>query len=107
MTDAAALALAVHDHRLAGTVAAMAASLGGLDAVVFTGGVGEGSARVRAEIARRLDFLGMEIDPGHNADPSGDADVSTERAAVRTLVVHSREDVVIARAARAVVGSAR
>ena len=103
----AALALAVHDHRLAGTVAAMAASLGGLDAVVFTGGVGEGSARVRAEIARRLDFLGMEIDPVRNDDPSGDADVSTERAAVRTLVVHSREDVVIARAARAVVGSAR
>ena len=103
----ATLALAVHDHRLAGTVAAMAGSLGGLDAVAFTGGVGEGSARVRAEIARRLAFLGMEVDPARNEAPGGDADVSTDAAGVRTLVVHSREDVVIARAARAAVGSPR
>lgn len=99
--EPARLALAVHDRCLAGTVAAMAASLGGLDAVVFTGGVGEGSARVRAETARRLAFLGLEVDARDNAAPRGDADVSSAGAAARTLVVRSREEIVIARAARA------
>lgn len=78
----------------------MAASLGGLDAVVFTGGVGEGSSRVRAEAGRRLAFLGMEMNGELNAAAEGEADVSAEGAAVRTLVVPSREEVVIARAAR-------
>ena len=96
----ARLALDVHDHRLAATVASLSAALGGLDAVVFTGGVGEGSARVRAETARRLAFLGLAVDPARNAAPDGDADVSTPDAAVRTIVVRSREEMVIARAAR-------
>lgn len=99
-------ALAVHDHRLAGGIAAMAASLGGLDAVVFTGGVGEGSPRVRAEAARRLAFLGMVVDHRRNAEPGGDADVSAGGATVRTLVVHSREEVAIARGARRALASA-
>ena len=97
----ARLALDVHDHRLAATVASLAAALGGLDAVVFTGGVGEGSARVRAEIARRLAFLGLAVDPALNAGPDGDADVSAPSAPVRTIVVRSREEMVIAGAARA------
>lgn len=96
----ARLALAVHDHRLAAGVAGMTAALGGLDAVVFTGGVGEGSARVRAEAARRLAFLGLAVDPARNAAPDGDADVSAPGAGVRTLVVRAREDLAIARAAR-------
>lgn len=98
--QSALLALAVHDHRLAAVVAGMAASLGGADAVVFTGGVGEGSVRVRAEAARRLAFLGMDVNPALNAGPEGDRDVSSAQAAVRTLVVRSREEVVMARAAR-------
>jgi acetate kinase len=96
----AGLALAVHDHRLAAGVAGMTAALGGLDAVVFTGGVGEGSARVRAETARRLAFMGLAVDPARNAAASGDCDVSAPGAAVRTLVVHAREELVIARGAR-------
>ena len=98
-------ALAVHDHRLARTVAGLAAALGGLDAVVFTGGVGEGSARARAEVARRLAFLGLAVDEARNAAPGGDADVSADGAAARTLVVHAREDVVIARGARRVLAA--
>jgi acetate kinase len=97
----AALALAVHDHRLAAAVAAMAAALGGIDALAFTGGVGEGSARTRAEAARRLAFLGVAVAPGGDGD-AGDRDVSEEGARVRTLVVASREDLVIARSVRAV-----
>jgi acetate kinase len=95
----AALALAVHDHRLAAAVAAMAAALGGIDALVFTGGVGEGSARTRAEAARRLAFLGVEVGrEGHGA--AGDREVSSPGARVRTLVIRSREDLVIAHAVR-------
>jgi acetate kinase len=77
---AAALALAVFARRVAQWVATCAVALGGLDALVFTGGVGEGSARVRADVCTRLRFLG----------------------ALRVEVVHAREDVVAARAARAV-----
>ncbi len=97
----AALALAVHDHRLAAAVAAMAAALGGMDALAFTGGVGEGSGRTRAEAARRLAFLGVAVDPRADGG-AGDRDVSAPGAGVRTLVVGSREDLVIARSVRAV-----
>lgn len=96
--ERALLALAVHDHRLAAAVAAMTAALGGIDALAFTGGVGERSARTRAEAARRLAFLGVAIDPG--GAPDGDADVSAPGVRVRTLVIRSREDLVIARAVR-------
>ena len=97
----AAAALAVHDHRLAAAVAAMAASLGGIDAIAFTGGVGEGSARTRREAVRRLAFLGVGIDPDADGG-AGDRDVSAAGARVATLVVHAREDLVIARSVRAV-----
>ena len=101
----AARALAVHDHRLAGAVAAMAAALGGLDALVFTGGAGEGSARLRSEAAARLALLGVAVDPARNTSAEPDAEVSSPGAGVRTLVVHAREEVVIARAARRVLAA--
>jgi acetate kinase len=101
----AARALAVHDHRLAGAVGALAASLGGLDALVFTGGAGEGSARLRGEAARRLAFLGVAVDPGRNTGVTPDAEISAPGAGVRTLVVRAREEVVIARAVRRRLGS--
>ena len=97
----ASLALGVYAHRLRAGVAAMAAALGGLDALVFTGGVGERSAAVRAAAADGLGFLGVALDRRGNDAAEGDADVSAPRAAVRTLVVRSREDVEIARQARA------
>ncbi len=93
-------ALAVHDHRLAAVVAGMAAALGGIDVLVFTGGVGEGSPRTREAAAERLAFLGVALDDGANAAPGGDRDISAPGAGVRTLVVRSREDIVIARAVR-------
>jgi acetate kinase len=104
---AAARALAVHDHRLAGAVAAMAAALGGLDALAFTGGAGEGSPRLRAEAARRLGFLGVAIDDARNISAEPDADVSAAGAAVRTLVVRAREEIVIARAVRRALAASR
>jgi acetate kinase len=100
--DAALLALAVFTYRVAGAVAAMAAALEGLDAVVFTAGIGERSAAVREQVCTRLAFLGVEVDAEANREAVPDADVSTPGSAVRVAVVHAREDVVAARAARGV-----
>jgi len=95
---AAKLALAVHEHRLVTAIAAMAAAMNGMDALTFTGGIGEHSAVVRAHAAARLGFLGVAVDPDRNAAASADADISAEGALVRTLVVTAGEDVEIARA---------
>ena len=94
------LALAVYTYRIAGAVAAMAVPLGGLDALVFTAGVGEGSASVRAAICARLRFLGVELDPEANEQAEPDAEIQAAASAVRVVVVHAREDLVAARAAR-------
>jgi acetate kinase len=94
--DAAALALAVYVHRLRAGIGAMAASLGGLDALVFTGGVGENSAEVRALACDGLGFLGVSLDPGLNGGNEADALVGE-----RVLVVRAREDLEIARQVRA------
>ncbi|MDL4815628.1 acetate/propionate family kinase [Actinomadura opuntiae] len=95
--DATALAaLDVYHHRLRACAAAMAATLGGLDALVFTGGVGEHDPSVRHRLAEDLAFLGVSVDPHRNDDARGDTDVTAPGAAVRTLVVTAREDLEIA-----------
>jgi acetate kinase len=96
----ALLTLDVHTHRLVAGISAMAAAASGLDVLVFTGGVGENSARVRQLAADRLGFLGVGIDPRRNADAAGDADVTADGATVRTLVVAAREDIQMARETR-------
>ncbi|MDX6412925.1 MAG: acetate kinase [Gaiellaceae bacterium] len=100
------LALAVMLHRLAAAVAAMAASTGGLDALAFTGGIGEGSALVRERLCSRLGFLGVELDAEKNEKRELDCDIAAEASAVRILVVQAREELVAARAASALLGSA-
>jgi acetate kinase len=82
----------------------MAAALGGVDALVFTGGVGEHAPEIRARAAHGLRFLGVAVDEAANRAVRGDADVSAVGAAVRTLVVTAREDLEIARQTRAVLG---
>ncbi|SNQ49087.1 Acetate kinase [Frankia canadensis] len=104
---ACGLALDVYLHRLRGQIAAMAAALGGLDALVFTGGVGENSPGVRAGAAAGLGFLGVTIDPERNAAPpagaAADREIGAPRSAVRTLVLAAREDLEIARGVRSVI----
>ncbi|HEY6730615.1 MAG TPA: acetate/propionate family kinase [Solirubrobacterales bacterium] len=90
------LAFAVYIHRLAAAVAAMAAAMGGLDALVFTGGVGENSPRTRAAAAKSLAFLGVEIDPQQNLSAAGDASVAAPQARVPSIVIAAREDLEIA-----------
>jgi acetate kinase len=97
---AADFALEVFSYRIACAVASQTVALGGLDAIVFTAGVGEGSPRIRREVCGRLRHLGVEIDETANADAEPDCDIATAASAVRVHVVHAREDVVAARAAR-------
>lgn len=97
----ARLAFDVFVHRLRAAVAAMAASAGGLDALVFTGGIGEHAPRVRAAVCGGLGFLGVALDAAGNAACAGgagvsDTVVSDARSAVAVLVVRAREDWVIA-----------
>ncbi len=101
------LALGVYVHRLRASIAAMTASLGGLDALVFTGGIGERSAPVRGMTAAGLAFLGVELDDDANEGAGADADseIGTPGAAVRSFVIPAREDVEIARQVREVLGA--
>jgi acetate kinase len=94
------LALDVYLHRLTAGVAAMAAAMGGIDALVFTGGIGEHLGRVRAEACGRLGFLGVDLDPDLNSSARADAVISPPDAAAGTVVVTAREDVEIARGVR-------
>jgi acetate kinase len=102
----AKLALDVFTYRVACAVAADTVPLGGLDALAFTAGVGEHSPRVRADVCRRLAALGVKLDEEANERASAGVDLAAHGAAVRIVVVHAREDVVAARAARAVLGAA-
>jgi acetate kinase len=104
-SESARLALDVYVHRLRACIAAMAAAMGGLDVLVFTGGVGENASQVRAETVKGLGFLGLEIEPDLNAKATADADISTESAAVPTLVIKAREDIEVAREVRKVLAS--
>jgi acetate kinase len=97
-------ALGVFVHRVAAAVAAMAAAAAGIDALVFTAGIGEGSALVRARVCERLGFLGVELDRAANAAAAPDCDIAAPGADVRVLVVRAREELIAARAARSLLG---
>jgi acetate kinase len=94
------LAFDVYVHRLRREIAAMVAALGGLDALVFTGGVGEHQPAVRAAAGAGLGFLGVDIDSEANDAVTGDAEIGAAGAPVRTLVVTAREDLEISRQVR-------
>ena len=102
--ERAQLAFAVYVHRLRAHIAAMTAAMGGIDGLVFTGGAGEGSSRLRQETCRGLGFLGIEIEEGSNGRPDEEAVdrvISHQGATPAVLVVHAREDLEIARQVRA------
>jgi len=103
--EEARLAIEVYVHRLRAHIAAMAAALHGLDALVFTGGAGERSARIRARAADGLGFLGVALDPARNEALDGDGEIGAAGAAVRTLVVRAREDLEISAQVRRVLGA--
>ena len=103
--EEASLAIGVYLHRLRALVAAMVAALGGLDVLVFTGGVGENAPAIRARLASDLAWLGVAVDREVNDGARGDADITAPDAAVRSLVVVAREDLEIVRQVRKVLGN--
>ena len=102
----AALAVDIFIHRLVATIGAMAATIGGLDALVFSGGIGEHSAVVRARVVAGLEHLGARLDHGANETAAPDLDVGAADSAARVMVIAAREDLVILRDVRRVLGLA-
>jgi acetate kinase len=100
--EAATLAIGVYLHRLRASIAAMVAALGGLDVLVFTGGVGENAPAIRQRVAADLGFLGVAVDPAANAVARDDGEIGVAGAPVRTLVIRAREDLEIVREVRSV-----
>jgi acetate kinase len=101
----AQLAVDVYVHRIRQTVGAMAASLGGVDAVVFTAGVGEHAPEIRKRVCEKLTYLGLELDRTANETCTPDADVAVPASAARILVIATREDITIMRETRKLVSS--
>jgi acetate kinase len=99
----AQLALDVYAHRVKMTIGALATALGGLDALVFTGGIGENSHRLRQQVCEGMGVLGIHLDADRNASCRPDTDVATDDSPCRVLVVHTREDLMIARESRRLV----
>ena len=95
--ERAKLAVDIFIHRLQSEIGAMAASLAGLDVLVFTAGIGENSVGVRRATCARLKFLGIELDEAENSGVKPDADVSGPNSRVRVLVIRAQEDWSIAR----------
>lgn len=107
--DRSRLAINVFAHRARKYIGAYAAAMGGVDAIVFTGGIGENSATMRRRILQRLEFLGVTLDDDRNRDGSVFKDqdyavISTERSRVDAIVVKTNEELMMARQARELVG---
>jgi acetate kinase len=101
--ERAQLALDTYAYRARATVGALAVTLGGLDALVFTGGIGENSSWLRAEVCRGLECLDLHLDPRRNETGKADCDIAATGSPARVLLIHTREDHMIAREARRIV----
>ena len=95
--ERAQLAFEMFSHRLQSGIGAMVAVLNGVDAIVFTGGIGENSPEVRAAVCSRFTFLSLVLDFAKNADAHPDQDIAAPESKVRVLVVRAQEDWAIAR----------
>ena len=100
--DRARLAISVFAHQAKKYVGAYAATMGGLDAIVLTGGIGENSATMRRRILQRLDFLGLSVDDDLNQDAAVShtekvAPISDKTSRVKALVIKTNEELMIAR----------
>src|SRR5437870_4448885 len=102
----ARLAFDIYVHRLQAGIGAMAAVLGGIDALVFTAGVGENSPEVREAACKPLSFLGLKLDEAANAQTSPDADIGTAGSQARVLLIRAQEDWAIAQSSCAQIGRA-
>ncbi|MBF8259733.1 MAG: Acetate kinase, partial [Actinobacteria bacterium] len=95
----ARLALSIYADSVRGAIGALTVALGGVDVLVFTAGVGENAAPLREEVCRGLDCIGLRLDPERNKTLRPDADLSAANSSGRIIVLHTREDLHIAREA--------
>ncbi len=96
----ARLALDVYAYRVRAMVGALAVGIAGIDVLVFTGGIGENSAWLRRQVCDGLECLGVRLDEGLNENRRADADIAQPESPARVLIIHTREDLMIAREAR-------
>ena len=94
---AAELALSVFAYQVRKTIGSFAAAMSGLDAVAFTGGIGENSVALRARICHGLEFLGIELDPEKNASAVPDCGIAREASQVACVVLRAQEELVVGR----------
>jgi acetate kinase len=102
----AELAIEAFVYQVRKTIGAYAAAMGGLDAVAFTGGIGENSARLRAGCCLGLEFLGIQLDPARNESGTGDRLVSSDQSKVAVLALATNEELIVARRTYKLVGQA-
>jgi acetate kinase len=95
--ERARLAYDIFAHRLTREIGAMLAVLGGVDAIVFTGGIGENCAPLRDEVCKQLAFLGLKLDAPKNQRPDLDQNIAAPSSTVQVLVIRADEDSEIAR----------
>ncbi len=99
--DRARLAIAVFAHRVKKYIGAYAATMGGVDAIVLTGGIGENSSTIRQRILQRLDFIGLTVDDNRNLDAdkhqTNTTVISSDTSRVKALVIKTNEQLMIAR----------
>jgi acetate kinase len=95
----AAVALRVFTYQVRKTIGAFAAAMGGLDAVAFTGGIGENSAALRTECCQGLEFLGIHLDQQRNEHGEGDRIVSADGSKVAVVLLATDEELIVARRA--------
>ncbi|MGA2882534.1 MAG: acetate kinase [Bryobacteraceae bacterium] len=95
--DRARLAYQIYAHRLTREIGAMVAVLGGVDAIVFTAGIGESCAPLREVVCGQLSFLGLKLNLAKNAQPDLDQNIAAANSAVQVLVIRADEDSEIAR----------
>ena len=103
--ERARLGLEMYEQRIIKYIGAYAAEMGGVDVIVFTGGVGENQTGLRADVCRSLAFMGVELDEAVNAKSRGEeVEISTPASRVKVCVIPTDEELMIARDTEAIVG---
>ena len=100
----AQLAFDMFADQVRGTIGRLAATLGGIDALTFTDRVGEGSPSLRAAVCEGLDFMGICLDVRRNSDARPDTDIAASGSPARIMVIHTEEELMVARETRRVAG---
>ena len=103
-SERARLAFDMFADQVRGAIASLAATLGGVDVLTFTDRIGEGSAALRRAVCEGLQFMGIKLDPQRNAVARADADVATVDSSVRVMVIHTEEELMVARETCRVLG---